>query len=372
MRGEIYVIFVVSLHVSCAQQYRNNSGKVLSLLSVIQFPNIDCVDKDGTKGECYTATECSGRGGSYTSSCANGLGVCCYVVQESCGTNNEITLNNTYIRSPSYPGTYSTSGACSHTIKPINSNMCQFRLDFESMELVKPVSGTGTDGLCSTDTLTIKEGIDKSSINYPPVLCGLGTGQHMYLNAYPGKDLSASIAISIGSASSTGRRWSIRVTQIDCGTLYTAPPDCLQYHTGATGTVMTWNYEDTNNIHTNSQNYAICIRREKGYCANSYVADSSPNSFGVDGSDTKGRGGAQCRNDFVAIPGASSVGYGSSVERWCGAVFGVLSAPGLHEGANQIITYRTPFRMYIRFNANTDNSAVPRKGFKLNYRQILC
>ena len=35
--------------------------------------------------------------------------------------------------------------------------MCQFRLDFDVMELVKPTSGTGTDGTCSTDTLTIKE-----------------------------------------------------------------------------------------------------------------------------------------------------------------------------------------------------------------------
>ena len=54
-------------------------------------------------------------------------------------------------------GSYSSSGTCTHQIKPINSNMCQFRLDFDVMELVKPTSGTGTDGTCSTDTLTIKE-----------------------------------------------------------------------------------------------------------------------------------------------------------------------------------------------------------------------
>ena len=115
------------------------------------------------------------------------------------------------------------------------------------MELVKPTSGTGTDGGCGTDTLTIKEvslgciyyfqalysqGIDLTSINYPPILCGLGTGQHMYLNANPGKNVDASIAIALGSGSSAARRWSIRVTQISCGTLYTAPPNCLQYHTG--------------------------------------------------------------------------------------------------------------------------------------------
>ena len=57
----------------------------------------------------------------------------------------------------SLPGGYSTSGTCTHKIKPINTNICQFRLDFDLMELVKPTSGTGTDGVCSTDTLTIKE-----------------------------------------------------------------------------------------------------------------------------------------------------------------------------------------------------------------------
>ena len=57
----------------------------------------------------------------------------------------------------SLSGGYSTSGTCTHKIKPINSDMCQFRLDFDVMELVKPTSGTGTDGVCSTDTLTIKE-----------------------------------------------------------------------------------------------------------------------------------------------------------------------------------------------------------------------
>ena len=65
----------------------------------------------------------------------------------------------------------------------------------------------------------------------------------------------------------------------------------------------------------------------------------------MDGSNTQGRGGAQCKLDFVGIPGGSATGYGNSLERWCGSVFGVLTAPGLHKGANQIITYRTPFRL---------------------------
>ena len=43
-------IFLMSV-ISEAQQLRNSTGRVMSLFSVIQFPNIDCVDKDGINGE---------------------------------------------------------------------------------------------------------------------------------------------------------------------------------------------------------------------------------------------------------------------------------------------------------------------------------
>ena len=63
----------------------------------------------------------------------------------------------------------------------------------------------------------------------PPQYCGVGTGQHMYINAFEGLDVSikdpnprlqddrmifqqvqATIDITIGSASAEGRKWSIR------------------------------------------------------------------------------------------------------------------------------------------------------------------
>ena len=49
---------------------------------------------------------------------------------------------------------------------------------------------------------------------HPPVLCGIGTGQHMYLNAEEGTDLCATIDILIGAASTVGRTWNIRVSQV--------------------------------------------------------------------------------------------------------------------------------------------------------------
>ena len=101
--------------------------------------------------------------------------------------------------------------------------------------------------------------MDLSSQNSPPEFCGLGTGQHLYLQAHPGQDLTAGIHISLGS-SDYERSWNIRVTQIECGESWTAPANCLQYFTGITGTVSTWNYEDINYIHTNNQVRNLLIK----------------------------------------------------------------------------------------------------------------
>ena len=135
-------------------------GRQFSLLSIFTFQNSECLaGVDGTLGECYTAAECLARGGVSTNPCASGIGVCCYVVQDSCQADNEIVHNNTYIRSPGYTDSYSNPGTCSHRIIPINSNICQFRLDFHTMDLAKPETGQGNgiDGECRTDSIAFIE-----------------------------------------------------------------------------------------------------------------------------------------------------------------------------------------------------------------------
>ena len=57
------------------------------------------------------------------------------------------------------------------------------------------------------------QGLDRTSINYPPIFCGIGTGMHMYLQAHPAENVDASIEIRLG-ASTEARKWSIRVTQV--------------------------------------------------------------------------------------------------------------------------------------------------------------
>ena len=61
------------------------------------------------------------------------------------------------LRNPGYTDSFSTAGTYTHTLEPINDSICHFRLDFVEFEIVKPTSGTGTDGACPTDTITVKE-----------------------------------------------------------------------------------------------------------------------------------------------------------------------------------------------------------------------
>ena len=77
----------------------------------------------------------------------------------------------------------------------------------------------------------------------------------------------------IGASTTTTRQWDIYVTQYNCGQEDTAgPPGCLQYMTGTSGTVSSFNFNpsntatatDASTTHLQNQHYEICIRRESG------------------------------------------------------------------------------------------------------------
>ena len=57
---------------------------------------------------------------------------------------------------------------------------------------------------------------------------------------------------------STSRTWEIKATQIPCGANYRQPEGCLQYHTGLTGVLQTFNFLETDpaaQMHISSQKY---------------------------------------------------------------------------------------------------------------------
>ena len=51
-------------------------GKILNFFTVVRFPNSVCAG-DTLNGTCYSAEECSSRGGVQSGTCAGGYGVCC-------------------------------------------------------------------------------------------------------------------------------------------------------------------------------------------------------------------------------------------------------------------------------------------------------
>jgi len=78
------------------------TGRAFSLFSIVQFPNEGCTTSSSstTYGTCYTATECSTKGGSADGNCAAGFGVCCLITTSTCGAT--VATNTSYIRNPKF------------------------------------------------------------------------------------------------------------------------------------------------------------------------------------------------------------------------------------------------------------------------------
>merc|ERR1712241_403813 len=139
--------------------------KQLSLFSVVQFPNDECTSSSDstTMGTCLTSSECTSRSGTASGTCAAGFGVCCVVSTNTCGAS--LSSNITYIRNPGYPSSYtpSSAGTCSFTINKAADDICQLRLDFQTMSGYTAT----TAGACTTASF---EATGQTMKN-PPVIC---------------------------------------------------------------------------------------------------------------------------------------------------------------------------------------------------------
>ncbi len=93
------------------------------------------------------------------------------------------------------------------------------------------------------------------------------------------------------------------------------PGTCLQYHTGLTGRIETFNFNEGNGLHLNNQQYSTCIRAAAGFCCVNYqicpdqaetiaASDAVP-GFSLDGKTTDVFADAECvtqDQDYIAIP----------------------------------------------------------------------
>jgi len=257
----------------------DREGKLFSVFQIVKFNNDACNAVDGTLGTCYTASECTAKGGTERGPCASGFGVCCVAVVDPCGTNT-VSLNNSYIVNPGYPDNVGATGAADCTtagsgvtgrksarqavqtytyiINKAASDIVQFRLDFEMFEISDPAMGD-----CNNDTLMITGADAVTMKNLPTNLCGTLTGQHIYLSV---KDMS-SVTVTIALTSIATQNWKVLVRQFDSTqTDYLAPRGCLQFFRETSGTLESFNYNSGNGELLNNHMYSMCIDQNDLYC----------------------------------------------------------------------------------------------------------
>merc|ERR1712156_463240 len=329
--GMIWFLFALLLVVSVSsatveeaqpEDGQEREGKVLPIFQVVKFPN-DICSGSSYNGTCYTAEECSSKGGTNEGSCASGFGVCCTFTL-SCGDSS--SQNQTYLVQSSVT---SLTSPCTYSICKCSTNICRIRFDFTTFVLATAVAGTtvsaaataagsqiGTAlGDCTTDQFSITSPGNQGT----PIICGTNGGYHMIVDA--SCDCTQA-NFNIGGLTTTSRKWSIRVTQYACGDYdMSGWPGCLQYYTSTASTIQNFGFPTsattvTSGVtHLSSQKYDICIRRASGYCYICYstwtagTAVIAQGSFGLNISPSIASQSAintSCTSDYISIP------YGNS------------------------------------------------------------
>jgi hypothetical protein len=397
-----------SIHVE--ERGSNREGKVFSLFNIVNFENEPCSSTLTTSsganrnGTCFTSSECSDKGGSSKGSCAAGFGVCCTFTLNSAGTSQTVSQNNTYIQNPNYPTIYAETTGTSYTINKCADNICSIRIDFEDFTINGPSNSCEYDdctaahadtntsgGKCQLDTLVIT-GPSDANANVPTI-CGQNTGQHIYVPMGTSASNTATVTFSFTGTTGT-RKYDLKISQIECGATAAPPDGCLQYHTGVSGQITTFNFIDTATSHLALQDYSICFRKEQGYCCNQYtVCDDDVSSFSLDNVDDgsaadKGYAleGSSCSQDYITIPHGAGIcttnlaAAGITKEKYCGNAFNVIGKADKSVKADApVCQCIAPFRIGVVTDATADANDVKdatagsiSRGVCLSYNQQPC
>jgi len=285
--------------------------KLISTFQVVRFPNDACTGSNSRNGTCYTSQECTNKGGTSAGTCADGFGVCCTFIITTCGSTSSENLTVW-----TQPSTVST-GDCGLTICTVSDDICSLRLDFTTFTLTGPntvthatmnrrvgqpapnnvagqAAANGLQGSAWTSNCMV-DNFYATSASYsttPPAICGVNTGQHMYVEA--DVDRCNMLRFSIGDVTATGtsggtqgtitrgvtaaatRAWDITISQIECSSLVVPPSGCTKYWWGAgVATLTNYNYQATVTAgagHLAMQHERMCVRRERGNCIGCFSA----------------------------------------------------------------------------------------------------
>ncbi|XP_066901673.1 uncharacterized protein [Halyomorpha halys] len=349
-------------------------SRFLPIFTIVQFGNDGCLTSSGDNGTCTTESECTRTGGVPSGPCARTFGVCC-LFMATCGQSTK--QNATYFVNPGYPSAFDGTGSCQLTIHKSHPEVCQYRIDFDQFVLAAPEP---VNNVCNNDQFIVSGG------NPIPSICGVNNGNHMYVNAGSGVNSPITLTV-VTSGPSFGRMWKMKISQIPCNSIYRAEEGCLQYYTGVSGQVKSFNYDPVSGLQLSNQDYSACIRVERNFCGIQYTAcsDTTNNrshAFAISG-DTSGQspvtsmvggmGPSSCANDWIIIPCATNVGRPPTspptcVDRICGGTF------SSEVSTTEATVYSTvkPFRIVV----HTDNVEAPtdvgNTGFCLNYVQQPC
>lgn len=356
------------------------SERGLSLFNLVKFDNDMCTG-DKRNGTCYTKEECESRDGKESGTCAEGFGVCC-ILEIKCGKSS--SDNNTYLVEPN-----PTAGeGCSYEICPSASSICRIRYDFTEHTIAGPVlvSSTwgadnvatahvkGASGHCTSDSFSVINSGAASS----PVICGNNDGQHMVLDS-DGKGCQQAV-FQISSGTEV-RKWEIHVTQYSCNEVentLAGPKGCLQYFTGNTGYIRSFNFPATSGTdldtatHLSNQEYNVCIKKnaEKTRACftpiGTYMTTPKQQTYGISGENVgddpvKGVTDSLCTSDYLAIPGGAKLSLAagtsmvtaaeaSDVFKICGRVILSTDATSAMMDSMTFCTIKAPFTIKVHFD----------------------
>ena len=128
----------------------------------------------------------------------------------------------------------------------------------------------------------------------------------------------ASIQLFNTDLTNDRRIFEAKVSQISCFSPLKPPEGCFQYYTGTEGRITSFNFA-SNTQHLLTQDYNICIRKERGFCCTKYSVCTDENSFTLDQNQKALTIDESCSNDYITIEGSSSTcGLNDVTNRYCG------------------------------------------------------
>jgi len=315
-------------------------------------------------GICVTEQECSDRSGTASGNCASGFGVCCFNSVEDLTAT--ITNNLTYIQNPGFPSVHAavtTALSYTYTLQA-TADISQIRLDFHTGIFGQPDTGTGS---CAASDIVTTVSAAGPSTN---TLCGVLTGQHMYLESTGAATNANTVTITLPVAATPVANWKILVRMIEKGnpTIINKPPGCLQWYTGLSGQVTSLNYNNNGALgRMNDDDYKVCIRPEgNNNCVNWRGAGGTIDDFKLGATQAAITGvaavGTDCSQTLIIIPD-KAVG----VPYYCGDIF----SPANDATASGTVTSDEHY-----INVLAVDGAGTRKaegsGFNLLYTQTTC